>query len=131
MIKEIPQSKHFNEQFDIRKRVSKISDVKELGRNYIVSGRLMKQFEKQEEEFNRILHASAELKNSTRPLVFTSASGCRASEKFDIPSENYPPIFANTLCDAVQVPLLRYFEACSVRTKMPSSDKVMPHDQRH
>ena len=28
-------------------------------------------------------------KNSTRPLVFTSASGCRASENFDISSENY------------------------------------------
>ena len=26
--------------------------------------------------------------NSTRPLVFTSASGCRASENFDISSEN-------------------------------------------
>ena len=29
------------------------------------------------------------LENSTRPLVFTSASGCRASENFDISSENY------------------------------------------
>ena len=28
------------------------------------------------------------LENSTRPLVFTSASGCRASENFDISSEN-------------------------------------------
>ena len=28
------------------------------------------------------------LENSTRPLVFTSASGCRASEYFDISSEN-------------------------------------------
>ena len=27
------------------------------------------------------------LENSTRPLVFTSASGCRASENFDISSE--------------------------------------------
>ena len=54
----------------------------------------MKQFEKQKEEFNRILHASAELKNSTRPLVFTSASGCRARENVDISSENYPPIYA-------------------------------------
>ena len=37
------------------------------------------------------------LENSTRPLVFTSASGCRASENFDISSENnfFPcmPIF--------------------------------------
>ena len=28
------------------------------------------------------------LENSTRPLVFTSASGCRASENFDISSIN-------------------------------------------
>ena len=30
----------------------------------------------------------AGLENITRPLVFTSASGCRASENFDISSEN-------------------------------------------
>ena len=29
------------------------------------------------------------LENSTRPLVFTSASGCRASENFDVSSEHY------------------------------------------
>ena len=29
------------------------------------------------------------LEKSTRPLVFTSAIGCRASENFDISSENY------------------------------------------
>ena len=28
------------------------------------------------------------LENSTRPLVFTSVSGCRASEYFDISTEN-------------------------------------------
>ena len=28
------------------------------------------------------------LENSTRPLVFTSALGCRASENFDISNEN-------------------------------------------
>ena len=28
------------------------------------------------------------LENNTRSLVFTSASGCRASENFDISSEN-------------------------------------------
>ena len=28
------------------------------------------------------------LENSTRPLVFTSPSGCRASENFDISIEN-------------------------------------------
>ena len=32
---------------------------------------------------------SSGLENSTRPLVFMSASGCRASENFDISSENY------------------------------------------
>ena len=31
----------------------------------------------------------AGLDNSTRPLIFKSASGCRASEHFDISSENY------------------------------------------
>ena len=31
------------------------------------------------------------LENSTRPLVFTSASGCMASENFDISSENHFP----------------------------------------
>ena len=30
----------------------------------------------------------AGLENSTRPLVFTSVSGCRASEYFDISTEN-------------------------------------------
>ena len=30
----------------------------------------------------------AGLENSTCPLVFTSASGCRASENFDISCEN-------------------------------------------
>ena len=69
------QIRHF-ERFDIRKRVSLVSDDKELARNYIVSRRQMKQFEKQKEEFNGILNAS-------------------------------------------------------VRTKMPSSDKAMLHDQIH
>ena len=51
-------------------------------------------------------------KNSTRPLVFTSASGCRASGNFDISSENeFFPIYANIFCDAGQVLILRYFEA--------------------
>ena len=35
-----------------------VSDEKELARNYIVSGRQMKQSEKQKEEFNGILNAS-------------------------------------------------------------------------
>ena len=54
------------------------------------------------------------LENSTRPrpLVFTSALGCRASENFDISSENqFFPIYGNNNCDAGQVPILRYFEA--------------------
>ena len=53
------------------------------------------------------------LENSTRPLVFTSISGCRASEYFDIPTENQIfPMYANKFCDAGQVPIFRYFEAC-------------------
>ena len=32
--------------------------------------------------------APSGLENSTRPLVFTSASGCRAGENFDISSAN-------------------------------------------
>ena len=52
------------------------------------------------------------LENSTCPLVFTSASGCRASKKFDISSENYVfPMYANSCCDAGQVPFFRYFKA--------------------
>ena len=51
------------------------------------------------------------LRNSTRPLVFTSASGCRASENCDISSENYFfLIYSNSFSDAGQVPILRYFE---------------------
>ena len=54
------------------------------------------------------------LQNSTRPLIFTSASGCRARESFDISSENQIfPIYTNNICDAGQVPILRYFEAWS------------------
>ena len=55
----------------------------------------------------------AGLENSTCPLIFMSASGYRASEKFDVSQENsfspYMPIF---FCEAGQVPILRYFEAC-------------------
>ena len=55
----------------------------------------------------------AGLENSTRPLIFTSASGCKTSESFDISSENYVfPIYANSCCDAEQVPIFRYFKAC-------------------
>ena len=36
----------------------------------------------------RPLDTLAGLENCTRPLVFTSVSGCRASEYFDISSEN-------------------------------------------
>ena len=43
------------------------------------------------------------LGNSTRLLVFMNVSGCRASENFDISSENqFVPIYANNICDAVQ-----------------------------
>ena len=35
-----------------------------------------------------IYSLEAGLENSTRPLVFTSFSGCRASEYFDISTEN-------------------------------------------
>ena len=49
------------------------------------------------------------VENSTRPLVFTS----RASENFEISSENQIlPIYANNFCDAGQVSIFRYFEAC-------------------
>ena len=63
--------------------------------------------------FNSALWSIPGLENCTRPLVFTSASGYRASENFDILSENYfSPIYANIYGDAGQVPILRYFEAC-------------------
>ena len=52
------------------------------------------------------------LENSTRPLVFTSTKGCRASENFEISSENQIlPIYANYFCDAGQVSIFRYCEA--------------------
>ena len=44
----------------------------------------------------RILPGISGLENCTRPLVFTSASGCRASENIYISSENYfSPYIAN------------------------------------
>ena len=46
----------------------------------------------------------AGLENSTRPLVFTSTKGSRASENFEFSSENQIlPIYANNFCDAGQV----------------------------
>ena len=54
------------------------------------------------------------LENSTRQLVFLSASVCKASENFDISSVKFNvfPIYANNFSDAGQMPILRYFEAC-------------------
>ena len=58
-------------------------------------------------------HFVAGLENCTRPLVFTSASGCRASEILIFLEKIifFPctPIF---FCDTGQVPISRYFEAC-------------------
>ena len=54
----------------------------------------------------------ARLENNTRQLIFTNASGYRASENFDISTENQIfSHYANTFCDAGQVPILKYFEA--------------------
>ena len=39
----------------------------------------------------KYMHTVAGLENSTRPRVFTSASGCRASENFDISSDFFSP----------------------------------------
>ena len=51
-------------------------------------------------------------RKSTRPLIFTSASGCKASEKFIfLVKIKFFPIYANSFCNAGQVPVLRYFEA--------------------
>ena len=53
------------------------------------------------------------LENSSRPLIFMSASGRRENENFDISGGIlFFPIYANNFCDAGQVPTLRYFEAC-------------------
>ena len=50
------------------------------------------------------------LENSTCPHVFMNASGCRASENFDISSENQIfPIYANNFCSAGQVPDFQIF----------------------
>ena len=47
--------------------------------------------------------APTRLENSTRPLLFTSALGCSASENFDFSSELFfPTIYANTFFDAGQ-----------------------------
>ena len=41
------------------------------------------------------IREEAGFENSTPPLVFTSTSGCRASENFDISSEiNFFPIYS-------------------------------------
>ena len=53
-----------------------------------------------------------------------SSSGCRASENFDISSENYFfPIYVYNFCDAGQVPILRNFEA---RTHLLFEKKKSP-----
>ena len=55
----------------------------------------------------------AGLKNSSHPLVFTIASGCRTSEiLIFIVKKLFSPINANIFCDAGQVPILRSFEGC-------------------
>ena len=55
------------------------------------------------------------LENSTHPHVFTSHSGCRASENLDISLNlmkiKYFPIYSNSFCDAGQALILRYFLA--------------------
>ena len=52
----------------------------------------------------------AGLENSSRPLVFTSASGCRASENLIFLMKfNFFPIYAIIFCDAGQVPISIYF----------------------
>ena len=52
------------------------------------------------------------LENSTRPLVFTSGSGCRASENFIlILKVIFFPCMPIFFCEAGQVPILTYFEA--------------------
>ena len=74
----------------------------------------------------------AGLENSTRPLVFTSASGCRASANFDISSENLIfPIYANNFCDAGQVLILRYFEACcDVKNQIKQNKLIIENRNR-
>ena len=72
------------------------------------------------------MQASTVMENSTRLLVFTSASGCRARENFDISSENYFfSIHANIFCDAGQEPILKNFEACSRDVNSNSSSILL------
>ena len=64
------------------------------------------------DNISRQLMVVTGLENSTRPLVFTSASDCRASENFDISSENKIfTIYAYIFHNAGQVPIFRNFEA--------------------
>ena len=58
-----------------------------------------------------------ELENSTSPLIIKSVYGCRASNNYDVSGENTffsHRLYANNFCDAGQVPILRYFEACVI-----------------
>ena len=56
----------------------------------------------------------------------TLASGCKASENFDISNENFFPMYANIFCDAGQVPILRYFEACFLVQKCMTQETPVP-----
>ena len=57
-------------------------------------------------------HISLNLLNIICPLIFTSASDCKASGNFDISSEKYIiPLYDNKFCNAGQVSISRYFEA--------------------
>ena len=68
------------------------------------------------------------LEKSTRPLVFTSASGCRASETLDNFQcrLNIFSIYANNICDAGQVPILRYIKACALRKRVCNFFELCP-----
>ena len=54
------------------------------------------------------------LENSTRLLVFTSTSDCRASKKFDISKEInfFPYMPINFVMQLGRVPILIHFETC-------------------
>ena len=54
-----------------------------------------KQYNLRSASYPILVYTDSGLKNSTPPLVLTSASGCRASENFDISNENdFFPMYA-------------------------------------
>ena len=66
------------------------------------------------------MHTPTGLENITRPLVFTYLRVTQAAGQVIIliflVKIKYFPIYVNNFCDAGQVPIFRYFEACPIQS---------------